>query len=340
MNRVLEILGLAFVFVSGSACASEFATFYESGVSERWSIRGVVLKEEALAPTCVAEIKWNDGSYVHLSKDIDENMIYLWLYRPAWRIGRKEISVRFDFYAAKDQLSYASLRGGVRGGNSVNVPIDDPKAFLERFILSDRILVSVPGNKLDVPVDKPIEIVHEFGKCVDAWDKAKSKIANGAKNEPAATAAPQRGGLAIGGKIPYGSKGGTDATVMGQSGIDTDDAVIRAAITREDALSYCNAQGGGSISKCLKEMAEYARSLKPEVRANCTTREFTDFFGRRYAFLGPNPDRDKEDGESHARYILKNLGTGDVSDGTNSTGYFTNSALFEALCPKTAPLDW
>jgi hypothetical protein len=60
----------------------------------------------------------------------------------------------------------------------------------------------------------------------------------------------------------------------------------------------------------------------------------------RNAFLGPIPDRDKDGGESHARYILKNLTTGGISNGTNSTGYFTNSALFSALCPRTAPLDW
>jgi hypothetical protein len=122
--------------------------------------------------------------------------------------------------------------------------------------------------------------------------------------------------------------------------IDTENAVIRATITREDAVAYCNIQGGRATGGCLSELARYARTLKSEIRANCTTKQFTDFFGNRYAFLGANPERDKDDGESHARYILKELGTGEISNGTNSTGYFKNSALFSALCPRSAPKDW
>jgi hypothetical protein len=141
-------------------------------------------------------------------------------------------------------------------------------------------------------------------------------------------------------KLPYGSQGGTDLTVISKAGLDTEHAVIRGAITRDDARAYCEAHNGKATKGCLSEMARYSRTLKSEIHANCTTKEFTDFFGNRYAFLGANPERDKDDGESHARYLLKDLGTGVISAGDNSTGYFTNSALFSALCPRMAPTDW
>jgi hypothetical protein len=144
----------------------------------------------------------------------------------------------------------------------------------------------------------------------------------------------------VGEKLPYGSQGGTDLTIFSKAGLDTEHAVIRGAITRDDARAYCEAHDGKVTKGCLSEMTRYSRTLKSEIQANCTTKEFTDFFGSRYAFLGANPERDKDDVELHARYLLKDLGTGDISDGTNSTGYFTNSALFSALCPRTAPRDW
>lgn len=141
-------------------------------------------------------------------------------------------------------------------------------------------------------------------------------------------------------KLPYGSQGGTDLTIVSKAGLDTEHAIIRGTITSDDARAYCGAHNGKVTKGCLSEMARYSRTLKSEIRANCPAKEFTDFLGNRYAFLGANPARDKDDGESHARYLLKDLGTGDISTGDNSTGYFTNSALFSALCPRTAPTDW
>jgi hypothetical protein len=141
-------------------------------------------------------------------------------------------------------------------------------------------------------------------------------------------------------KLPYGSQGGTDLTILSKVGLDTEHAVIRGAITRDDARGYCESHNGKVTKGCLNEMTQYSRTLKSEIQADCTTKEFTDFFGKRHAFLGANPGRDKDDAESHARYLLKDLETGDISSGDNSTGYFTNSALFSALCPGTAPVDW
>ena len=92
---------------STSTLASEVTECYSSTVSRLWSVRGEVMKEQKIAPTCVAETKYADGSYVHLSKDIDENVYFLWIHNTEWNLAEKEIAIRLDFSNQKEQLSYA-----------------------------------------------------------------------------------------------------------------------------------------------------------------------------------------------------------------------------------------
>ena len=106
------------------------------------------------------------------------------------------------------------------------------------------------------------------GECDGVCIFERDKIAWVKKGKPS---------VDVGGKLPYGSKGGTDATVLLKAGIDTENAVIKATISREDAAAYCRIHGDGSTKDCLSEMARYARTLKPEIRANCSTKQFTDF---------------------------------------------------------------
>jgi hypothetical protein len=154
------------------------AEFYSSKVSEQWTVQGSVLEELALVPTCTAETKNPNGSYFHLSKDIDENLYYLWVRNVEWNLEDKEIVVRVDFYDEKGSLSYASLRAIVQKKNSLDVPIDDPKAFLERFMLSKKIRFTVSNHdsKFNIAVDKPIEIASGLFKCIDAWEAAKERF--------------------------------------------------------------------------------------------------------------------------------------------------------------------
>lgn len=46
---------------------------------------------------------------------------------------------------------------------------------------------------------------------------------------------------------------------------------------------------------------------------------------------------ERERGDVLANYILRNLATGEIADGSNARGYPTDMAIFQALCPKTAP---
>jgi hypothetical protein len=135
-----------------------------------------------------------------------------------------------------------------------------------------------------------------------------------------------------GGKLSWGSRIAMEVTVQAMSGLDTEHAVIRTKLTREDAIAYCREHEGGATRKCIAN--KLSEPISDEITANCKTGEFSDFFGRKYKFLGNNRDP-----ERMAQYLLKDLGSGEVADGSSASGYPTNMALFAALCPGTAPRD-
>jgi len=142
-------------------------------------------------------------------------------------------------------------------------------------------------------------------------------------------------------KLPWGLELEKVLTVTSRSGIDTDHAVITGVITPDDANTYCEAQNDGKVTKsCLATVKDNARSLKPEVSAKCSAKEFTDFAGNRYAFLGANPDKAKDDDGQLVPYLVKDLGTGGIVDRSKDRLYYAVMELFSALCPANTPKDW
>jgi len=134
------------------------------------------------------------------------------------------------------------------------------------------------------------------------------------------------------GKIFYGSRAGMTVTVVSMNGLDTDRAAIRTRHTREDAVGFCRDYVGKVTPDCIRE--ELAVRLNDEVTANCPRGEFADFQGNRYRVLGPSRDKD-----SMTKYVLKNLPSGEIADGSLASGYPTNIQIFKALCPSRAPLE-
>lgn len=124
-------------------------------------------------------------------------------------------------------------------------------------------------------------------------------------------------------------------TVISISGLSTDNAVIRTKHTREDAISFCRDYVQKLTEDCIKE--ELETPLNDFVNANCTTGEFTDFRGDRYQFLGPNQ---KKNDEILAKYLIRNLSTNEIANGSSASGYPTNMSIFKALCPRQAPFDF
>jgi len=135
------------------------------------------------------------------------------------------------------------------------------------------------------------------------------------------------------GKINYGSRVGMQVTVISMSGLDTSNAIIRTKHTREDAIEFCREYVGNVSEKCIKD--ELAVRLNDEITADCIKLVFTNFWGDRIQFRGRNTKK----GDFGPNYILVNLGTGTIADGSSASDYPTNMEIFAALCPRTAPVD-
>lgn len=136
------------------------------------------------------------------------------------------------------------------------------------------------------------------------------------------------------GKIYYGSRAGMTVTVVSVEGLSTTHAVIRTKHTRDDAISFCRDYVQKVTPSCIQE--ELSVPLNDEVWANCVTGEFVDFAGRKYHFEGPVK---KERGELIAAYVIRDLFTGEIADGSSASGYPTNMGIFRALCPMQVPLQ-
>lgn len=134
------------------------------------------------------------------------------------------------------------------------------------------------------------------------------------------------------GKINYGSRVGMTVTVASMSGLDTANATIRTKHTRSDAIAFCREYIGKVSERCIR--GEMATRLNDEITANCPAGVFTDFYGTKYQFKGENPNR----AETEPKYLLIDLTSGDVADGSSASGYATNLRIFQALCPKYAPM--
>src|ERR1700730_3792216 len=133
------------------------------------------------------------------------------------------------------------------------------------------------------------------------------------------------------GKLQYGSRVGMTVSIISMSGLSTANAVIRTKHTQEDAVSFCRNYVGKVTQKCIQK--ELATPLNDSVAANCPAGEFTDFYGRRYQFLGPN----KNLRDDTVKYLIRDQSSGEFSDGSNASGYPVNMQIFKALCPRQAP---
>lgn len=134
------------------------------------------------------------------------------------------------------------------------------------------------------------------------------------------------------GTLYYGSRAGMEVTVISVSGLDTTNAVIKTEHTRENAIAYCKEYVENVTPECIQ--AELAKPLNDEVQANFQTGIFTDFFGNKYQFEGENRSPN-----AATKYLIGDLPSDQVEDGSEASGYPTNIAIFKALCPSEAPLD-
>lgn len=121
-------------------------------------------------------------------------------------------------------------------------------------------------------------------------------------------------------------------TVVSMGGTDTAQAVIHSKHMRDDTIGFCRDYVQKVTPACVQE--ELAFRHNDEIAANCPRGDFAEFQGNRYRKMGPSRDKD-----SMTKYVLNSLASGEIADGSSTSGYPTNMQIFKALCPGRAPLE-
>ena len=130
--------------------------------------------------------------------------------------------------------------------------------------------------------------------------------------------------------IYYGSRAGMHVTTVSTSGIGTSKAVIMIKHTPKDARAYCVEYELDHSKACVKRaMAEV--KVGDRVTADCKKRTWTDVYGQPYAFEGVARSPDLM-----ADYVVRDLKSGEVLDGSSASGYPTALSIFQELCPGIA----
>jgi hypothetical protein len=148
------------------------------------------------------------------------------------------------------------------------------------------------------------------------------------------TSTPTTNSAFASGKIYYGSRAGMTDTVESMVDLDTGHAVIQTKHTRGDAIGFCREYVQKVTPNCIKEELDIL--LNDKITANCPKGEFVDFGGRRYRFEGRVR---RPSANMMAKYVIRDLATGEIADGSSASGYPTNMQIFRALCPRAAPMD-
>jgi len=132
----------------------------------------------------------------------------------------------------------------------------------------------------------------------------------------------------------YGMRMGMVVTVLSKQGLDSNNAIITTVHTRENAIAFCRDYASSAQEQCIED--ELAQQLNSQISANCETGTFTNFHGEVYEFQGLNNDGDASD----AKYVIFNVASGEIADGSFASGYFVNLDIFRTLCPGRFPNDY
>lgn len=130
--------------------------------------------------------------------------------------------------------------------------------------------------------------------------------------------------------IYYGSRAGMHVTTVSKSGIGTSKAVIMIKHTPKDAKAYCVEYELDYSMSCVKRAIAEVK-VGDRVTADCKKGTWTDVYGQAYAFEGQAKSSDLM-----ADYIVRDLKSGEVLDGSSASGYPTALSIFQELCPGLA----
>jgi len=134
-------------------------------------------------------------------------------------------------------------------------------------------------------------------------------------------------------ELGYGTRAGMIVTIKVRRGIDTSDAEIVFETTRQDAAQFC-AQSLNTTMECINRvLEENRRRLVGSIGANCKTDRWSDVYGQKFRYLGPGKSGDS------AEYVIVNLDTNEILDGSSASGFLPTVEAFRKLCP-TRYSEW
>ena len=140
----------------------------------------------------------------------------------------------------------------------------------------------------------------------------------------------------------WGSRVGMYHDIIEKKGLDTANAAIKTVPSRNGAIVFCRQYSRDYSKKCITELMQEARD-SGVVLGDCSKAEFTDLTGEKFRFLGENLAQKDEFGlylgDIQANYIIKNVKSGKILDGSSASGYSVEKDIFKALCPSSISND-
>jgi hypothetical protein len=132
--------------------------------------------------------------------------------------------------------------------------------------------------------------------------------------------------------IYWGSRVGMYDNVALRKGIDSTNAVIKTAPSRDGVIQFCRGYSLDYSNKCIEKGLE--DDAPKAITADCAHNTFYDFYSNKFDFLRKNRDTS---GDITADYLIKDLKSGKLLDGTSASGYDIEFGIFKALCPLKVP---
>jgi hypothetical protein len=127
----------------------------------------------------------------------------------------------------------------------------------------------------------------------------------------------------------WGSRVGMYDEIKTREGIGSSKALIRTAPSKDGVIQFCREYAMDYSIKCI---TEYFNKDRPKTyTANCVRRTFTDYVGDNFLFIGKNNDTS---GNISADYLIRDLKSRKILDGSTASSYDVESDVFKALCPR------
>lgn len=128
--------------------------------------------------------------------------------------------------------------------------------------------------------------------------------------------------------IYWGYRVGMFDNIASRKGIDTRYAQIVTSPSRDGVVIFCRTYAQDYSNKCIRDGL---RDDHPKTAtADCKAKTFVDLSGTRFRFLGKNSSTS---GDIFADYLIKDLKSGEILDGSSASGYDIALDTFKTLCP-------